>query len=173
MNADDLLKALLNILPALIVGIVAVNFFKNFVSNQNEERRFEILRQTRKETLPLKLQAYERLTLLMDRISIAKVAVRIAPVHDDTESYVQILSATVEQEFEHNLTQQIYVSDECWLAITAAKNATLRNIREISLLAEATNADSFRQLLLQNAVNSASTTNLAINMLRAEVQRFI
>lgn len=173
MNADDLLKALLNILPALIVGIVAVNFFKNFVSNQNEERRFEILRQTRKETLPLKLQAYERLTLLMDRISIAKVAVRIAPVHDDTESYVQILSATVEQEFEHNLTQQIYVSDECWLAITAAKNATLRNIREISLLAEATNADSFRQLLLQNAVNGASTTNLAINMLRAEVQRFI
>ncbi|OYQ40666.1 DUF7935 family protein [Flavobacterium aurantiibacter] len=173
MNADDLLKALLNILPALIVGIVAVNFFKNFVLNQNEERRFEILRQTRKETLPLKLQAYERLTLLMDRISIAKVAVRIAPVHDDTESYVQILSATVEQEFEHNLTQQIYVSDECWLAITAAKNATLRNIREISLLAEATNADSFRQLLLQNAVNSASTTNLAINMLRAEVQRFI
>ncbi len=173
MNADDLLKALLNILPALIVGIVAVNFFKNFVSNQNEERRFEILRQTRKETLPLKLQAYERLTLLMDRISIAKVAVRIAPVHDDAESYVQILSATVEQEFEHNLTQQIYVSDECWLAITAAKNATLRNIREISLLAEATNADSFRQLLLQNAVNSASTTNLAINMLRTEVQRFI
>ncbi|WP_298146333.1 hypothetical protein [Flavobacterium sp.] len=173
MNADDLLKALLNILPALIVGIVAVNFFKNFVSNQNEERRFEILRQTQKETLPLKLQAYERLTLLMDRISIAKVAVRIAPVHDDTESYVQILSATVEQEFEHNLTQQIYVSAECWLAITAAKNATLRSIREISMLAEATDVDRFRQLLLQNAVNSASTTNLAINMLRTEVQRFI
>ncbi len=173
MNADDLLQALLSILPALIVGIVAVNFFKNFVLNQNEERKFEILRQTRKETLPLKLQAYERLTLLMDRISIAKVAIRIAPIHDDVESYVQIVSATVEQEFEHNLTQQIYVSDECWLAITAAKNATLRSIREASLQEEAKDAESYRQLLLKNAINSASTTTLAINMLRSEVQRFL
>lgn len=48
--------------------------------------------------------------------------------------YESLLIASIEQEFEHNLSQQIYVSDECWSIISAAKNATIQLIRKANML---------------------------------------
>ena len=55
------------------------------------------------------LQAYERLTLLMERINPSQMMVRISPLSDDKTDYQNLVIAQIDQEFEHNLSQQIYV----------------------------------------------------------------
>ena len=75
--------------------------------------------------LPIKLQAYERLLLFCERINPVKMLVRIQPISDNTNAYLQLLIANIEQEFEHNLVQQIYISDDTWTAIIATKRAII------------------------------------------------
>lgn len=80
------------------------------------------------DILPLKLQAYERLMLLCERISIPNLAYRVALNDMDKDQLKSALIIAVQQEYEHNLTQQIYVSDKLWDIITLAKNQTIEII---------------------------------------------
>ncbi len=83
---------------------------------------------------PYDLQAYERMALFLERITPSNLLIRISPISSNKEDYETLLIQNIEQEFEHNLSQQIYVSDKCWSIINAAKNATIQLIRKASLL---------------------------------------
>ena len=82
------------------------------------------------QTTPLRLQAYERLTLFLERITLSKLLIRVHPISDKSNDYETLLVATIEQEFEHNLAQQIYVSDDCWKVLVSCKNNTIQSIRK-------------------------------------------
>ena len=56
-------------IPAIIVGGIAYYFFSMHLKNEENRRRFLLLKENEKNALPLRLQAYERLTLLLERIS--------------------------------------------------------------------------------------------------------
>jgi hypothetical protein len=73
------------------------------------------------KSVSLRLQAYERMTLFMERINPSQLLVRITPHSEDKNEYQNFVIAQIEQEYEHNMTQQIYISDECWSIIVTAK----------------------------------------------------
>ena len=125
MNTDKLLELLFYTLPALITGAVAFNFFRMFVNNEEKRRHYLLRKESQKDALPLRLQAYERMTLYMERINPTNLLIRITPISEDKNDYANFVIAQIEQEFEHNLSQQIYMSDECWTIITTAKNSSL------------------------------------------------
>ena len=80
---------------------------------------------------------------------------------------------TIEQEFEHNLAQQIYLSVECWDYIKTAKNATIGIIRKANQQEGVTDADKLREIILKNLIEKQSPTEAAIAYLKNEVKRFI
>ena len=80
----------------------------------------------------VKLQAYERMLLFSDRINPAKILVRIPPISENTQEYLQLLMGNIEQEFEHNLVQQMYVSTDAWTAVVGAKNAVLKKLKQVA-----------------------------------------
>ena len=81
---------------------------------------------------------------------------------------------SIEQEFEHNLTQQIYVTDECWTMIATAKNTVIQNIRKTTMNPEVANADKLRETILSNLFESGeSATNVALSYLKTEVKDFL
>jgi hypothetical protein len=67
MNLDKILEVALYIIPALITGLIAYYFFQKFVENEENRRRFQLMRDNQKHSLPLRLQAYERLALFLER----------------------------------------------------------------------------------------------------------
>lgn len=164
----DILK---EIAPAIIVGALAYYFFQTFFANENNRRKYQLAKEFQKETLPLKLQAYERLALFLERINPAKLLIRVAPYNDNANDYESLLVNTIEQEFEHNLTQQIYVSDDCWTIINTAKNTTIQLIRKSNM--NEANAQELRENVLSKMVDSQSPTHVALSYLKEEVSRVI
>jgi hypothetical protein len=71
-------------------------------------------------------RAYERMTLFMERINPSQLMVRIVPLSENKTRLSNFVIAQIEQEFEHNLSQQIYISEKCWSIIVTAKNATIK-----------------------------------------------
>lgn len=160
-------------LPAAITGAVAYTAFQQHIKSDESKRRFELMRQNQKAALPLRLQAYERMALFMERIDPAKLLIRITPISEDKTDYANFVAAQIEQEFEHNLTQQIYLSDECWGVLVSAKNATIQTIRKAALEPSVTDADSLRQHVLKELFDNTSPSFAALAFIKKEVKEFL
>lgn len=173
MNTDKIIELAFYTLPALITGAVAYYFFQMHTQNEDNKRRFALQRENQKQALPIKLQAYERLALLLERINSTKLVLRIAPLSEDKLAYQNLLIQNIEQEFDHNLTQQIYVSDECWTMLISAKNTTIQNIRKVALDPATNNSKELREAILTNSLEGESVNNLALGYLKSEVKEFL
>jgi hypothetical protein len=173
MSTDKLLEAIFYCLPALIVSGIAFYFFQLHFRNEEKKRHFVLMRANRKQSLPLRLQAYERMALLMERIDPAKMMLRIQPVSDDKADYANFVAAQIDQEFEHNLTQQIYLSDDCWNAITMAKNATIQLVRKAALSPDVTDAGKLREAILRQSIENPVPSVTALEFIKNEVKGFL
>ena len=167
---NDILDILIPVLPAVVIGLLAYYFFDGFLKNEENRRRFILHKEAQTEALPIRLQAYERLTLFLERISPLQLLIRVKPTGEDKKAYVDLLAATIEQEFEHNLTQQVYVSNECWAAIKSAKNTLIQQMRKTLADTQLQSAQDIREYILTNFDESQNPSSLALDYLKAEVQ---
>lgn len=112
-------------IPAVTVLAAVYLMFRQYFMHQMQTFVLTNKKSREQITLPLKLQAYERLTLLCERIDITDLILRLqAPGSTAAELQAALIMA-VQQEYEHNLTQQLYISDELWQILVLAKNKTM------------------------------------------------
>lgn len=154
-------------IPTIITGLIAYYFFNAHTKNEEGRRRFLLHKEAQKDALPIRLQAYERMTLFLERITPSKLLIRISPLSKDKDAYETLLIRSIEDEFEHNLTQQIYLSDECWNIIRAAKNATIQLIRKSAMNSES--ADKLREAVLNQLLEKQPPSNAALAFIKDEV----
>lgn len=169
MDATRILELILYTVPAIITGLVAYYFFKMHTDNEEGRRRYAIHREAQKTAMPLRLQAYERLVLFLERINPAKLLIRITPQSSNKFDYEEYIIAQIEQEYEHNLTQQIYISPESWDIITTAKNATIQTIRKTNMSERVDTANKLREVMLTDLFDKQSPSSVAIAYLKNEV----
>ena len=160
-------------IPALLTGLIAHLFFKEYTNNESKRRHYILHKSLQKEVLPVKLQAYERLALVLERMAPNKLLIRIQPISQRKEDYEQLLIQNIEQEFEHNLAQQIYLSEECWNIILTAKNTTIQFIRNCDISNSSESADKFRELVLTKSMDTPSPSNVALAYLKNEVSNLL
>ena len=86
--------------------------------------------------------------------------VRIKPIGDSSEAYLQLLLASIEQEFQHNMVQQLYISDECWNVVIASKAAVINKLKLVST--SSTLANEFREQILLEYAKKAPQTDTAL-----------
>ena len=168
MTGADILQLFAYLLPAVVTGVVAFYFFKMHTRSEEGRRRYLLHKDSQKNALPIRLQAYERMALFLERISIPSLVVRVAPKSADKSDYENLLIRTIENEFEHNLSQQIYMTDECWNVIKAAKNATIQAIRK-SGMRESDSADKLREDLLNDTMDKVSPSATALSFVKKEI----
>lgn len=168
MNGNDILQLFAYLLPAVVTGVVAFYFFQMHTKNEEGRRRFLLHKDSQKNTLPIRLQAYERMALFLERIAIPKLVVRVAPKSSDKGEYENLLIRTIENEYEHNLSQQIYMTDECWNVIRAAKNTTIQGIRKTAM-SESESADKLREDLLNETMERTSPSATALSYVKKEI----
>jgi len=168
MSGDEIFQLFAYLLPAVVTGIVAFYFFREHTKNEDGRRRFLLHKDSQSNTLPIRLQAYERMALFLERVSIPSLVVRVAPKSADKNDYEALLIRNIENEFDHNLSQQIYISDECWNIIKAAKSATIQSIRKAAL-SEADSSDKLREDILNDTMDKASPSATALSFVKKEI----
>jgi len=173
MDTTRFIELLAYTLPALITGAVAYYFFQMHFKNEEGRRRYAMQKESQKDALPLRLQAFERMVLFLERINPTKLLIRITPLSQDKNDYENFVIAQIEQEFEHNLTQQIYMSDECWTIIQTAKNATIQMIRRAGMSDRVDSADKLREVILNDLMEKATPSSAALSYLKNELKEFM
>ncbi|KPM33558.1 Hypothetical protein I595_461 [Croceitalea dokdonensis DOKDO 023] len=168
MTGDQIFQLFAYLLPSVVTGAIAFYFFRMHTNNEEGRRRFLLHKDSQKDTLPIRLQAYERMVLFLERIAINNLVVRVAPQGQDKTKYENLLIKQIEQEFEHNLSQQIYMTDECWNVIKAAKSTTIKIIRSAAM-SQSETADKLREDILNQTLDKQSPSATALSYIKKEL----
>lgn len=159
-------------LPSVITGAVAYYLFDAHFKDQQNTRKWLLQKDNKTALLPQRLQAFERMTLFVERMNPAQLLVRIAPdSNNDKAGYANLVIAHIEQEFEHNLSQQIYLSNQCWSVIVAAKNATNQIIRTAAANVAVNTAEELREKIIKDSLEKAVPSGAAIAFIKDEVSQ--
>lgn len=172
---ETLRTILLITIPSIIVFGTAFFSIKLFFANEQKKRDSEQSSHNQKITIPIKLQAYERLILLLERINPESLLVRIQNANASSGQLHNDLLIAVRAEFEHNLSQQIYITPQSWLAVKRAKEVLIKIINEeASNIAVHAPASALSQAILMRIVSlTDNPIQLAIDALKLEVTRFL
>ncbi|MEO1518030.1 MAG: hypothetical protein AAFV95_23610 [Bacteroidota bacterium] len=117
--------------PALIVFLTVYYLLKQFMDGQYRIRILEFKQNQQKTTVPLRLQAYERLSLFCERINIPGLVLRLRSEGMTAAQLRLAMMIAIQKEFEHNITQQVYVSENLWKIIKIARDDVLNVINVI------------------------------------------
>lgn len=170
---ENLLEILKYVLPSLIVFVTAYYILYTFLKNQTILQQIKYKEKALDQTLPLRLQAYERISLLIERISPTSMIPRVKVSQMSANELQVALLNNIRQEYEYNLTQQIYVSSQLWNLVTNLKEETVNMIANISAnLPEGATANEFGRQIFQSMLNTKGgfPTNKILDVLKEEVK---
>jgi hypothetical protein len=171
----ELLEILKYVLPSVVVLITVWILTKQFLINWENQRKQDSSRLIRKTTIPIQLQAYERLAMFLERINVDSLLIREKNNELSTRDFHQKLLSAIRAEYEHNLSQQIYVSSEAWQILKNAKEAIINMVNKAAM--EVNPEDpaielSKKIIELQIEINN-SPAQVALEFLNKEVRELL
>lgn len=127
------------------------------------------------ETIKLKLQAYERLTLYAERAGLKNLVPRLHTENATARDLQLALIQTLNSEYEYNISQQIYVSPELWKAITKLRDQNIFIINQVAgtLPVEATSLDLSRALLEYASNPNAEISKIILEAIQFEAAKIL
>lgn len=160
-------------LPSVFLLLLCYMMLSNFMENEEKRRSYFLKKETQKSALPVRLQAYERISMFLERITPERLLLRVSSKGMSVQQYRKLLVTSIRQEFEHNLSQQIYMSEEAWKLVVTSKSATVGIINNV---AEELDPKADGVLLSKTLLNKAMEmesfpTKKALGFLKAEVKR--
>jgi len=116
------------VLPALMVFLTAFFVLKTYLENEQKKKMIDAKFEQKRISLPIRLQAYERLALFLERINPESIIIRMNQPDMTARQLQSQLLQTIRMEFEHNLSQQVYISNQAWEMVKNAKEDVIRLI---------------------------------------------
>ncbi|RLD20856.1 MAG: hypothetical protein DRI69_05490 [Bacteroidetes bacterium] len=143
-------EVILLMIPVLIVFGAIYLLFRQFFQNQYKLQVGLAASSRGESATRLKLQAYERLMLFCERIAVKSLLLRLQSTQMSAIDLQSAIVIAVQQEFEYNLSQQLYVSDRLWMIIDLAKNQVIEIVVHVgsNVSPDAPAEDLSKQLLL-------------------------
>jgi hypothetical protein len=132
-------------------GVVWIAFYliKPYLDRDEKIQLLEFRKTLSNQTMPLRLQAYERLVLFIERINPANMLIRLNATAFTAVELQNLVVEDIRSEYQHNITQQIYVSGRAWGVVKLVKDDTLNIVANAvkSLPADASGLDLSKTLL--------------------------
>lgn len=168
----DILKITI---PALLVMLTAWLLLRNMIKNDQDKRRQELILQNSRTVTPIRLQAYERIILFLERISLESLIVRVSSSDISANQLHSAMLNAIRSEFEHNLSQQIYMSPQAWEVVRNARSNMIKIINsEVEKLPANSTAMALSKQLLERIMElEKEPTRAAIDYLKGEISRMI
>lgn len=169
---DVFLEILKLTIPALIVFLTAWFFLRSWGRNEAQRRKQEFNLHLKDEILPMRLQAYERVILFLERIAPESILMRMNRSGMTASQLQSELQATIRHEYEHNLVQQTYISSEAWQRVLVAKGQITKIINESAAeLKPGASASTLGKLILEKVMEvKTPPTQAAVEYLKQEVK---
>lgn len=166
----DLLKILL---PAALVLYGMYSLVNNYLTKEGQKRILELRMKNSEVVLPIRLQAYERISLFLERITPSNMLVRVSNAGMSAAEYQRALLAEIRNEFNHNVSQQIYMSDQAWLMVKKAKEDIVTLVNQVyqELPENARGSDLAKRVLEQVLARDTEPTAHAISFLKQEINQ--
>ena len=160
-------------IPALVVFATTYFLVTRFLDKQNKETLAAVKMENGKTTIPLRIQSYERLVLFLERISPESLMIRTYRRDISANDLKIKLKKNISDEFDHNVAQQLYISNNAWASVSNAKNEMLTLINLTSeRMNEKSTAEEFSKTFFQiSAGVQIQSTNKSILLLKEEVRR--
>ncbi len=167
----DIFYILRYAVPSLVVFLTAWLLLKEFFQQENKRRHADLMSDRMRISMPLRLQAYERLVLFLERISPNNLIMRTYKPEWTAKELQRQLIKSVRDEYTHNLSQQLYVSPQVWELINKAYEETLGQINALaSSIDEDASATDLSQKILESDLER-SATERAMAYLKSEARK--
>ncbi|HNP18296.1 MAG TPA: hypothetical protein PKL31_07685 [Fulvivirga sp.] len=131
------------IIPAGLVLYAMYLIVKSFINGEIDKKRIEVRGKSIETVLPNRLHAYERVCLFLERISPNNLIVRLNNGNYTAKEFQQILLNEIREEYNHNVSQQLYMSEQAWELVKSCKEDLIVTINDAmgNLSAESTGVD--------------------------------
>jgi len=169
---DIFLEIIKITIPAAIVGCVAYLVIKSTYENELKKQMLDLKHNSKQVISPIRLQAYERLALLLERMKPESLLLRNSGNNLTAAQYRTILLTAIRNEFEHNLSQQVYVSGALWDRTKKAKEeiAKIINLAAGKVGVDALGSDLATTILEIYVGINPTLSDSALEFLRHEIK---
>ncbi len=161
------------LLPASVVLYAMYLLVRSFIIKEIELKKLEIRTRSIETILPNRLQAYERMCLFLERISPPNMLLRLNNSGYSAREFHKLLLDEIRNEYNHNVSQQIYMSEDVWNMIKNAKEDLTILINEASsnMGAEASSLDLARKIFELTLEKKVEPLGHALSELKKEIQQ--
>jgi hypothetical protein len=168
---ETILEILKYVLPALIVFATTFYLVRKYFNDEDKKRRQQVLLNHQNMITPLRLQAYERAILFLERISPESLIIRVNKQGYSCQQLQSEIMNTIRAEFEHNLSQQIYISPTAWEMLKIARGRTIQMINTLAskIPAESPSINLSKAILESIVEEEKAPTADAIAFIKKEI----
>jgi len=169
----EILEILKYILPSLVV-LASTYLFMRYTREQDERLRMaEIKNLSQPIVLPMRFQAYERVVLFLERIIPSNIILRINEPGMDSRALQTALLMSIREEYEHNLSQQVYISIKAWEVVKNAKEEMIRvvNVAASEVPDEAPSMELAQKIFEHYLQTEKPLVSQAIEILKRELSQ--
>ena len=167
----DLLKLLV---PAGLVLYGMYVTVKLMLEREAEKQRVELKNRYASDVTPLRLQAYERIALFLERITPSNLLLRLSGETPMALNFQQLLLREIREEYNHNVSQQIYMSQAVWEEVQNAMNEVVMLINEAAgeIAPESPALDLSKKIFDKIIQKNVQPTAAVLKAVKDEVQAF-
>ncbi|MCA4899566.1 MAG: hypothetical protein ACK514_17695 [Bacteroidota bacterium] len=161
------------IVPASLVLYAVYLMVRSFIQREIELKKLDVRGRSIDTILPSRLQAYERMTLFLERISPQNLLIRLNNPAFSAKDFQKVLLDEIRSEYNHNASQQVYMSEEVWSQIKNAKEDLIILINEAAsrLMPDAKSIDLSKKIFEMAMEKKVDLVSLALSELKKEIQQ--
>ncbi|MEQ8575579.1 MAG: hypothetical protein RIB63_16040 [Fulvivirga sp.] len=159
------------IIPAGLVLYAMYLIVKSFINSELDKKRIEVRGKSIETVLPNRLHAFERVILFLERISPNNLIVRLNNGSYTAREFQQILLNEIREEYNHNVSQQLYMSEEVWDLVKSVKEDLIVTINDAvsNMPAEATGVDLSKMIFERTIQKEPDPINHALLSVKREI----
>ncbi|MBW4890908.1 hypothetical protein KXQ82_14365 [Mucilaginibacter sp. HMF5004] len=170
---------IMDIIKFFVAGMAIVGatfaLIKPYIDRNERIQLLELKRAASNQTLPLRLQAYERVVLFVERINPASLLIRLNANSYSAAELHSLVVAEIRNEYQHNISQQIYVSTKAWSVVRRVKDDTMGIITNAvkGLPEDASGLDLSRTVLTHLSTLEENPYDIATILIRQDLDNIL
>ncbi|HPQ08515.1 MAG TPA: hypothetical protein PK995_04745 [Bacteroidia bacterium] len=164
------------VLPSLLTAGVIFFIVRDFFKSEEKRKEAELKKQIASQITPMKIQAYERMVIFLERLNPNSLVLRVNKHNMTNKQLHHALIQSIKQEYEHNLSQQLFISNGAWELIKTAKEETIKLINIAYSKVQPDNSSNELSLTIINIASSIDKKlphEIALEYLKKEASQFL
>lgn len=172
MTEQIILNVFLALVPAAAVVITVWFFLKQQLTKDSRNLQFELKKERQSFFLPLRVDAYQRAALLMERIHPGSLVMRLHNPGEPARKFQSDILQAIRSEYDHNVAQQLYISPQVWQMVKNSKEETIKiiNIAGNQMDMASTSTDLAGKIFEIVAEVGTLPTEITVEALKKEMQ---